>query len=142
MADILVEVALGDHECRQSKEHHYKTEVEPFFEDADLDLLAIAPDRLTLEVHLVEGFIDAFLACVAQPSQSGLAKHCLERNEDPEAVKRGLFHPLVDLLGGQADSNRLCRLEELADVDEDVRWDTLQSWLPKRDWLRPLLCLE
>ena len=58
----------NDEKRRQGNHDHNQTEGDPLLEETRLDLLRIASNRFTLEVHLVEGLVDALLRCVLDTS--------------------------------------------------------------------------
>ena len=77
----------------------------------------------------MKSFINTLLRSILYPSQTCLAEHGLEREEDPKTVEFGVFCLFLDLFGRHCQSNCLGRLQVLADVSKHASWYGLNLWL-------------
>ena len=118
-AQLLLQVLAGNEEARKGHHDHDEAEGDPLLEEARLDLFRITADRLALEVHLMEGLIDALLSCILDTCQPCLAENGLEGEQNPQTVEFLLLRLLLNRLGRLSQSNGLCRLQVLTDVGQD-----------------------
>ena len=109
-AQLLLHVLAGDQEARKGHHYHDEAEGDPLLEETRLDLLRITADRLALEVHLMEGLIDALLSRVLDTCQPCLAEDSLEGEQDPQTIEFLLLRLLLNRLGRLSQPNGLCRL--------------------------------